>query len=550
LARFFVVATAAFLAIADTADAHAPPTPIIKGPLRVRGNVLLDADGLNIEMMGVNVAPLSADTTELMFKVIRRRWNLNVVRIPVSIPAWIEGGDTYLSAAVQAVESANNAGLAVVIAATDGGGLPSSDLLTFWRAWAERFKNQNRVIFDLYDKPSPNTIPGRSAGSRSAAEWRFWLDGGTATDGKSVVGMRQLVNVVRSTGATQVIAAQAFSDAHLFQGFESIYWLQDSNVIYEVHPQFDRVMSATEREQKFGFLTGRLHVYAGEWGLSLNQDSAACRRVPREVAAATQIVVEAYRYFYQHRMSWTASTFEPGSLINDYETYSNTRLDRPLTCGAAPESRQGMGEILLLTMTGDPTGFGELIPELIANAATERVGPLAPGEIIAIYGVEIGPYPGVSASVDESGRLPLSLAGVKVLFDDVPAPLFFASAYQVNVQVPYSVAGKSSTRVQLFYDEVPSSRIELPVLEASPGIFADFSREAAALNQDGSVNTAAAPATPGSIVILYGTGGGQISPARVEGSPAEAPLVLPCYRFRCESETPRRKFCMQVKRPD
>jgi uncharacterized protein (TIGR03437 family) len=278
---------------------------------------------------------------------------------------------------------------------------------------------------------------------------------------------------------------------------------------------------------RFGFLSPRLHLYAGEWGVPLQQNNAACGSVPRDITAATALVYETLRYFGEKRMSWTASTFAPGSLISGYDTYSNTKLDRLWTCGAPSNPPIGMGELLLLAMTGDPTGFGELVPDFIANAATGLIGPIAPGEIIAIYGAEIGPYPGIAAELDAAGRLPLSLARVQVFFDDVPAPVFFASAYQVNVQVPYSVAGKQTAVAQLLYDGVPSSRINLPVVDASPGVFADLTKEAKALNQDGSINSFGSPASAGSVVVLFGTGAGAMSPGRPEGHPAAAPLGLP-----------------------
>ena len=38
-------------------------------------------------------------------------------------------------------------------------------------------------------------------------------------------------------------------------------------------------------------------------------------------------------------------------------------------------------------------------------------------------------------------------------------------------QAPYSIAGKSRTNVQLFYDDIPSNTITLSVVDAAPGIF-------------------------------------------------------------------------------
>jgi uncharacterized protein (TIGR03437 family) len=53
--------------------------------------------------------------------------------------------------------------------------------------------------------------------------------------------------------------------------------------------------------------------------------------------------------------------------------------------------------------------------------------------------------------------------------------------------------------------------VRIPVWPARPGLFTANSSgkgQAAALNQDGSVNSPANPAVKGSIAVFYGTGGG------------------------------------------
>ena len=60
----------------------------------------------------------------------------------------------------------------------------------------------------------------------------------------------------------------------------------------------------------------------------------------------------------------------------------------------------------------------------------------------------------------------------------------------------------------------------MPVQAAVPGLFTLYQSgtgQAAALNQDYSVNGASNPATRGSIVMFYGTGMGQTSPGGVDG---------------------------------
>jgi uncharacterized protein (TIGR03437 family) len=65
----------------------------------------------------------------------------------------------------------------------------------------------------------------------------------------------------------------------------------------------------------------------------------------------------------------------------------------------------------------------------------------------------------------------------------------------------------------------------------APGIFtADStgSGQAAVLNQDGSLNSASNPASPGTIITLYATGEGQTNPAGVDGKIANsAPYPAP-----------------------
>jgi uncharacterized protein (TIGR03437 family) len=51
--------------------------------------------------------------------------------------------------------------------------------------------------------------------------------------------------------------------------------------------------------------------------------------------------------------------------------------------------------------------------------------------------------------------------------------------------------------------------------------------QAAAVNQDGSINTASTPAKVGDVVSLYATGEGQTTPSGVDGKPAAVPLPQP-----------------------
>ncbi|HYM11482.1 MAG TPA: FG-GAP-like repeat-containing protein, partial [Bryobacterales bacterium] len=96
---------------------------------------------------------------------------------------------------------------------------------------------------------------------------------------------------------------------------------------------------------------------------------------------------------------------------------------------------------------------------------------IAPGEIISIFGSRMGPTSGLSATANASGQLLTSLAGTSVLFDGVAAPLIYVKDDQINAIIPYSVAGKKTTMLQVQSGGIRSNALPLPVVPAAPGIF-------------------------------------------------------------------------------
>jgi uncharacterized protein (TIGR03437 family) len=109
---------------------------------------------------------------------------------------------------------------------------------------------------------------------------------------------------------------------------------------------------------------------------------------------------------------------------------------------------------------------------------------------------------------------------VRVWFDDIAAPVLYASASQIDVVAPYSIAGKPSTSVRVEYLGVFSPAVSVPVLPAQPGIFtlnASGSGPAAVLNQDYSVNSVTKPAIRGETITIFATGQGVTSPAGADG---------------------------------
>lgn len=162
----------------------------------------------------------------------------------------------------------------------------------------------------------------------------------------------------------------------------------------------------------------------------------------------------------------------------------------------------------------------------VTNAASNAAGAISPGMIFVAYGSNLGPATLTGAQLDSNRRLSSNVAGAQMLFDGQPAPIVYASATQFSGIVPYSVAGKTITQVTSVYQGVQSQPIVVPVASAAPGMFsANFSGtgQAAAFNQDLSVNSALNPAAAGSIVVLFGTGEGTLIPTPADGTVSAAP---------------------------
>lgn len=141
--------------------------------------------------------------------------------------------------------------------------------------------------------------------------------------------------------------------------------------------------------------------------------------------------------------------------------------------------------------------------------------PFAAGQLISIYGTQLGPTPGAIAQENAGGVVTNSNGGTQVLFDGVAAPILYTGASQINTAIPCSVAGKSSTQLVVQYLGAQSSPYTVPLSTAAPGIFTingTGSGEAVVLNQDYSLNGPANPAARGSYVSFYATGIGPTSP--------------------------------------
>jgi len=166
----------------------------------------------------------------------------------------------------------------------------------------------------------------------------------------------------------------------------------------------------------------------------------------------------------------------------------------------------------------------------MANSASYDGTVIAPGELVSVFGSRIGPNYPVSAQFDPDGNVTSSLGGISVWIGGLPAPLLYAAPDQINLVTPFGIAGTGRARVEIHRDGSVLSVFDKTVVQTHAALFwSDPSRPVylAALNQDGSVNSAANMASPGTIVTVFATGLGAMIPQLIDGARPSQPIAKP-----------------------
>jgi uncharacterized protein (TIGR03437 family) len=112
---------------------------------------------------------------------------------------------------------------------------------------------------------------------------------------------------------------------------------------------------------------------------------------------------------------------------------------------------------------------------------------------------------------------------VQVTFNGIAAQIVYASANQINLLVPPSLAGQGGARVVVTVDGVASNPFTVTLAASSPGIF----NPGIVNDADSTTNGADHPATRGGMVSIYLTGLGSTGGATVNLGDQKG--IIPSY---------------------
>jgi uncharacterized protein (TIGR03437 family) len=216
----------------------------------------------------------------------------------------------------------------------------------------------------------------------------------------------------------------------------------------------------------------------------------------------------------------------------------------PTQPGPPPAPNNTFAQNFLMSLS--PNGNAQTVSlACVGNAASLLAGPVAPGEVVTLFGSGLGPQQGVQPQATLQSPYPAQAAGVQVTFGGTPAPLLWVQDSQINAVAPWSLTPGQNTQICVTYNNVNTNCLTWPVVPADPAVFTVDGVYAVAENQDGTQNSAQHPAPVGSIVAVWATGLGPVTPPQADGTLTGLPLfsnVLPAG-VEAVSATPNQPPC-------
>ena len=188
-------------------------------------------------------------------------------------------------------------------------------------------------------------------------------------------------------------------------------------------------------------------------------------------------------------------------------------------------ARRGVARWLGLLLVAAPAvaqaaGAPSINPGGIVNAANYGTA-VAPGAIAAVYGTF-----GLSQAAQATAvPLPTQLSQLSMLFDGlIPAPIFYVSGGQVNVEIPWELAGHAQVTLTVTVNGQTSAPQTVDLVAYAPNIFTTNPQgtgQGAILDLTGRLVDSSNPATAGSsIIVIYCTGLGDLTNRPTSGSAA------------------------------
>ncbi len=244
------------------------------------------------------------------------------------------------------------------------------------------------------------------------------------------------------------------------------------------------------------------------------------------LSAASGVIVGHQRQTDVFFSSPTGFTYSDTYNVPANGAYTDTATDTKYVVGAGGAVRigSGIGPYLGLSVAlaaPQVSGSGVWIdPQGVVNAGSFApfTAGVSPGELITIFGSNLAPSTQVASSIP----FPDMLNGVQVNINGLPAPIYYVTATQISVLVPYATAGGSIASISVINNGTASNTVTAFLNLTSPGVLTQTQNGVGAGSilhaADYSLVTTQNPAQAGETVAVYLTGLGAVNPAIPDGS--------------------------------
>ena len=288
--------------------------------LRVVGNKIKTKDGKDVWLQGISLCSMewSAKGDNILKSVTEAidNWKANCLRLPIRDNFWFgkgpyqkDGGAAYRQLVDDVVNLAGGKGVYVVLD-LHRFRAPMQIHADFWKAVATKYKNHPAVMFELFNEPHD-------------ISWKVWRDGGFVSTEKTnkdvaaenkdklkgfqTIGIQKLIDVVRDTGAKNIVIPGALDWSYDLSGILKGYALDDkggNGIVYSTHVYPWK----SEWQKSFVDVAEKYPLFLGELGCEI-------KPMPwQETTEDPHIwAPDMLGLIQKYKLNWTAWCFHPKS---------------------------------------------------------------------------------------------------------------------------------------------------------------------------------------------------------------------------------------------
>lgn len=245
-----------------------------------------------------------------------RKWNANVVRVAVNQKFWRDDTSGYRARLDENINWIKSTGMDVIIdlhwsdgaSQTDGAGQHRmADLysIEFWKQIAEKYKNDGRVLFELYNEPHDISC-------------EVWKNGGDSGEGYQASGMQQIYDAIRQQSAHNLVLIGGLNWAFDLTCVKT-HRITGYNIAYATHPyNFEGKNTEADWDSKVGFIAPTDPVIITEFGDTQNKESSGDVCTQNSLFTKRIIDWAESNHFSWTAWAWFAGSCEFPSLLKDW----------------------------------------------------------------------------------------------------------------------------------------------------------------------------------------------------------------------------------------